>query len=91
MSSNNRQIKAAISADFRPSTWAVDSADFVFSGHNLMVSHDSKRFSTVFSTGVENFGERPKAHGITAAGKGLKKDADCNTLPCRLTPSEASR
>jgi len=25
--------------------------------------HDSCRFSTVFSTGVENFGDRPKAHG----------------------------
>jgi len=37
------------------------------------------RFSTVFSTGVENFGERPNVHEITAAGW-PEKEADSNTL-----------
>jgi hypothetical protein len=37
--------------------------------------------STVFSTGVENFGERPNAAWKIACGVDSKqKEADCNTL-----------
>src|SRR5580704_437066 len=48
--------------------------------------------STVFSTGVENFGERPNAAWKIACGVDSKqKEADCNTLPRRLTPTERVR
>ena len=51
----------------------------------------SRRFSTVFSTGVENSGDRPKLHGFAAGRIGSEKDADCNTIGFALTLSPAVR
>src|SRR5262245_18631448 len=41
---------------------------------------DSGGFSTVFSTGVENFGERPNAHATIQPTGGVNREAaDCST------------
>ena len=54
------------------------------------VGHGSIGISTVFSTGVENSGERPNVHGLAEAVT-VMKDADSNTKPRALTPSERVR
>jgi hypothetical protein len=49
--------------------------------------------STGFSTGVENFGERPNTHEFRTSGKMAKlvKEADFNTNQIALTLSPAVR
>src|SRR5712692_9714971 len=66
-------IKPMLSVDFRHEPTVRILHDQRFSGHKSRHKDDSHRFSTVFSTGVENFGERPKMHGITAAGTGRRR------------------
>jgi len=62
MSSVNRPENALNQSTFAHRSAAPAWVKLVFSGHIFDVLYGSDGFSTVFSTGVENFGERPKAH-----------------------------
>jgi hypothetical protein len=62
------------SLTFRPQEIAVfqaflaaDAKKTRYFGPESATSRATPRFSTVFSTGVENSGKRPNVHGITAA------------------------
>src|SRR5712691_12247023 len=67
-------INPMLSVDFlRQPTVRMLHGQPAASGRKSRQHDDSSRFSTGFSTGVENFGERPKMHGITAAGTGRRR------------------
>src|SRR5438874_9394562 len=51
--------------------------------------HDFCGFSTVFSTGVENFGERPNAHR-DGWNRVPEKEADCSTVVGRSANIDGS-
>src|SRR6266581_6505966 len=61
-------ISATLSTDLLHEPTVQKASWSAVSGCKSRPHDDSSRFSTGFSTGVENFGERPKTHGITAGG-----------------------
>src|SRR5262249_30587970 len=63
-------------------------------GPQLMRAHRSRGISTVFSTVVENFGERPNVHAAREAlsvAARKSEAADSNTVAPALTLREAVR